>query len=122
MEVWFVIATVCGLLGAVIGSRKNAPGFGFLLGFLFGPLGTLVACFVDGRPDCPQCRESIQIGASICPHCRQSLRWSNDGKPRIDRVSSKATNAPPPNRADDDLDALAMDQLSSPPKRDKPLP
>ena len=26
-------------------------------------------------PDCPVCREKIQVGALVCPHCRTELMW-----------------------------------------------
>jgi len=77
-EVWFVaIATwLCsGVVGAIIGARRNSLGPGFLLGLLFGPLGAIAAFALDGRPMCPTCRNRIDLLAQMCPICRTELAW-----------------------------------------------
>ena len=42
----FVLTVICGILGGVIGSRRETPGLGFAVGFFCGPLGVLIACFL----------------------------------------------------------------------------
>ena len=68
-----VIWTICGVAGAIVGSPKNAAGAGFLLGFLLGPIGIIVAFAVDGRRKCPKCATRVNAGATICPQCSSKL-------------------------------------------------
>jgi hypothetical protein len=85
---------ICGIIGTVIGSFRNAGGTGFLLGFLLGPLGVLLVLMVEGRPKCPHCAEHHQPGAKICPHCRTALTvtrsWVDDWQSqRVDRTRTR---------------------------------
>ena len=73
---WFIF----GILGAIIGSAKDAAGTGFLLGLLFGPFGTLAAFAVDNRPKCPECMGRIGGGANRCQHCGATLLEGCDGR------------------------------------------
>jgi hypothetical protein len=79
----------CAFLGAVVGGRRNAAGFGLLLGLFFGPLGVLCAFALDGRPQCPCCRTRLEGRASVCPACHARLRGRGglaeiDDLPEID--------------------------------------
>jgi hypothetical protein len=64
-----------GIVGAVIGSRRNSGGAGFALGLFFGPLGAIAAFALDGRSVCPECRNKIDAGIRLCPTCRAQLAW-----------------------------------------------
>ena len=124
--IWLVSAVICGILGAVIGNAKNAPGIGFFLGLLLLPVGVLIACLIDARPECPKCREHIQIRATICPHCRQNLRWANDDTPNIDRPVSRpardshSRNSQQNTAKGDDQDDLVLNQFLNPLSQEKP--
>ncbi|MFF8323296.1 hypothetical protein ACH49M_03310 [Rhodococcus qingshengii] len=62
VAVWLV----CGMVAAVIAARKSrsAGGF-FVLGFLFGPIGVLVAILAArGNPAAPKGSRSV-----TCPRC-----------------------------------------------------
>ena len=72
---WIGAALVCAFVGAVIAGRKGAAGAGFLWGLLLGPLGVLIAIFLDDRPECPMCRNPVNNGARICGSCRSQLAW-----------------------------------------------
>lgn len=72
-ELGLVLGLVSTLLGALIGRQREAAGFGAILGLLLGPLGVIVAIFVDSRPFCSLCRERIASGALKCPHCHSQL-------------------------------------------------
>lgn len=67
--VLFATWCVCGILGGVIASAKDAGVAGFLVGALFGPLGVIAAFALDGRPQCEKCRTRLDTRASICPQC-----------------------------------------------------
>lgn len=69
LAVWIALA----FLGAWIGSQKSAAISGLLLGLLFGPLGVIVACFVDGRPQCPYCFGKVEQKATTCQHCTKAI-------------------------------------------------
>jgi DNA-directed RNA polymerase subunit RPC12/RpoP len=64
--VWMIVG---GLVGALIGATRNNREAGFFLGLLLGPLGWIIAFFVDARATCAQCKEPINEGATKCPHC-----------------------------------------------------
>lgn len=51
--VWFVGAIFCGAIGGAIGAAKGKGGFGFFLGFIFGPIGILIVAVLpnDKRRD-----------------------------------------------------------------------
>jgi hypothetical protein len=77
IEIWIGIWIVCGIIGAIIGTNKNAVGIGFLLGFLFGPLGLLAAFAVDNREKCLHCGGRLNAKPAVCQHCNRSLEWSD---------------------------------------------
>lgn len=144
----FVQAVICAILAAIIANGKNAGCLGCVVGFLLGPIGVIVACLIDGRPQCPKCSERVQSGAAICPHCSLNLRWSNDGTPipRIQRsIAARDSQSdawpgvfdlplPPVGGRDsqahdsqattrqDDLDDLVVDQFLQPPSPEKNPP
>ena len=64
-----------GIVGGVIGARRNSASAGFALGVLFGPLGAIAAFALDGRFACPSCRNKIDTGVRICPTCHAELAW-----------------------------------------------
>jgi hypothetical protein len=70
-----VVWVLCGVVGAIIGSRRNAEGLGFFLGVLFGPLGAIAAFALDNRPPCPECHNKIDKGVRVCSACRVQLVW-----------------------------------------------
>jgi len=62
---------VCGVVAAMIGARKGEAAIGFIVGFLFGPLGILIILVTGGvSVTCPFCRKRIHMDAQICPYCR----------------------------------------------------
>lgn len=75
MEYVVVAWIICGVLGAIIGSSKNAAGIGFMLGVLFGPLGVIAAFATDGRDKCSKCQGRLNGKPEICPHCGTKLDW-----------------------------------------------
>lgn len=64
---------VCGIVGGIIGSAKNAGVQGFIVGLMLGPLGVLAAFAVDGREKCSQCGTKLNMGAKICPQCHEPV-------------------------------------------------
>lgn len=75
MEGLIVFWIVCGIVAAIIGSRKGAGCSAFIVGLALGPLGIVVAIFMKGnRRQCPSCREYIDKDASKCPKCQEDLK------------------------------------------------
>lgn len=68
-------ALACGVVGAYIAGNKCASTSGFLWGLILGPIGVVVACFLDERPRCPRCKERVNPQAEICAHCRSAVAW-----------------------------------------------
>jgi hypothetical protein len=77
----FVPLSFLGLLGALVGAKNNAKGEGFLLGFLLGPLGILIAAFLDCRRCCPDCGTRLNGDPRYCPQCGIALNSTNKSTP-----------------------------------------
>jgi hypothetical protein len=71
----FVILWIlCGVVAAIIGAKKGAGSSGFIVGFLLGPFGILIALFSKGdRKSCFYCKEWIHKDATVCPHCQRAM-------------------------------------------------
>ena len=86
---------ICGFVAAIIGSTKGAGCSSFIVGFLLGPLGIVVAIFMKGnRRQCPSCREYIDPNASKCPKCQEDLKEIQanvikGGEPSIENETKK---------------------------------
>lgn len=67
---WFI----CGIAGYMIGGSKGQGVLGFVLGFLLGPIGLLIAFLSAGnRVQCPYCRKMIDPQATKCPYCQSDV-------------------------------------------------
>lgn len=91
------IAILRGLYGAASGGQ-NFLRF-VILGIILGPVGLILAIYLDkrdadaqararhaaARAPCPMCREPVLKGAKICPHCRSPLTWPRQPKLRLVR-------------------------------------
>jgi len=79
-----VLWIICWFVAAHIADQKQARSTGFFLGFLFGPIGAIMAGFLDYRPSCPRCggrlNGSTEKPNSICQYCGVDLLWDS-GKP-----------------------------------------
>lgn len=63
---------VFGAIASMVADNRGVrPGLWFLAGFLFGPLGLIMAFFTGVR--CPHCASMISARATICPKCRESV-------------------------------------------------
>ena len=76
MEWLIVLWIICGIIGSVIGSQKEAAGKGFWLGLLLGPIGIAIALGVDSRPCCPNCGTRLNGRPLQCPQCQ--TRFQNE--------------------------------------------
>lgn len=77
-EFWLIVFTsamVCGIIGSIVGSPKQAGPLGFLLGCLFGPLGVIATFAIDKRRECPKCHGKLDGTPAVCTHCRQHISW-----------------------------------------------
>ena len=71
---WILSVVLFGFIGCFIGQSKGAGGAGFVLGALLGPVGCVLAAFLEGnRIPCPFCAERVRPEAKVCPHCRNQL-------------------------------------------------
>ena len=67
---------VCGVVAAMIGSKKGEGCAGFIFGVLLGPIGILIAVLSSGnRKSCPSCKEMINKQAKVCPHCQRDTNF-----------------------------------------------
>jgi hypothetical protein len=89
MEVYCIVFwLICGVIAYYIYQGKGRAGcWGFLVGFMLGPLGIVYA--LVRSPDtrrseelqvragtarwCPHCGELIRYGARVCKHCGRDL-------------------------------------------------
>ena len=78
---------VCGLIGAALAKEKGREQEGLILGFLFGPIGIVIALLLPARTTgrrnagttfCPYCATAIRVSDVECPSCHraQPLRRS----------------------------------------------
>lgn len=67
---------IFGVLGAIVGSRREKGVMGFYLGLLLGPIGVIVAFALDGRQSCVKCNSRLNGKPAVCPHCGQEYDWS----------------------------------------------
>lgn len=71
---WVVIWFICGIISAMIGSRKGEGCGAFIIGVLLGPFGILITIFSKGnRKECPFCKELIHREATVCPNCQREV-------------------------------------------------
>lgn len=70
-----LIWLICGVISAVIGSRKGEGCAAFLIGVMLGPFGIVFALVSKGdRKPCEFCKEMVHKDALKCKHCGASLR------------------------------------------------
>jgi RNA polymerase subunit RPABC4/transcription elongation factor Spt4 len=81
----------CALGAMAIANQRGGSNFGgFILGFLLGPIGVLLAFYVFDGKRCPQCQQTIPAAAKRCPKCQASL----EEPVRAAVVVTSATTAP----------------------------
>jgi hypothetical protein len=95
MEYFVILWILCGIAGGAMLSRYNKAGSGFLLGWLLGPIGLIIAWTMrdnakidevtttsqqrssskarDER-ECPYCAERILRKARVCKHCNREVQ------------------------------------------------
>jgi len=84
LAVMLIIALLCGAVcRSLFEAKGRSGGSGFMLGFLLGPLGVLIAAVLSTdarelesselrngvRKRCPDCAESVLKEARKCKHC-----------------------------------------------------
>lgn len=68
---WILVG---GGIGAAIGARKNRTAFGFVVGFIIGPIGWLIVLVMPSNfPKCPACKGDVIPGATKCKNCGSDL-------------------------------------------------
>lgn len=68
--IYLIIWCSFGIGGAIVASNRGGNGFVyFILGFIFGPIGFLLA-FTEGVK-CPYCQSKINKKALVCPRCQK---------------------------------------------------
>ena len=73
-----IVWLICGLIGAALAKEKGREQEGLILGFLFGPIGIVIALLLPARTVgrrntgatfCPYCSATIRISDMECPQC-----------------------------------------------------
>ncbi len=78
MEIFLVLFALLlwasmGLGSALIASSRGASElYWFVVGFMLGPLGLLMAFYSTGKT-CPICKSQIHKRAIVCPQCNKPL-------------------------------------------------
>jgi hypothetical protein len=76
--VYIIIWCIFGAIAATIYSNKSRSGcWGFIVGFLLGPLGIIYALIIKDNKvifRCPICKGEIEPDAQVCPHCRTQFK------------------------------------------------
>lgn len=81
--IWFL----CGIVACMIGAGKGEGCLSFIVGFLLGPFGILIAIFSKGdRETCPYCKELVHKDAIVCKHCGRNLKPPTSAKSWRDPV------------------------------------
>jgi hypothetical protein len=70
IPLWLIIG---GIVGALIGNSRNNVVGGAFWGALLGPVGWVIAFFLDERRRCSKCQTPIEDGATRCPGCGVEL-------------------------------------------------
>jgi hypothetical protein len=85
--VYFVLATICACLGAILVTSRGYGVLGFLLGLIFGPFGVIIVLLIPPPADWEANRQLEMERARRKllrePHCREcgyDLRWNTSGK------------------------------------------
>ncbi len=97
---------VCGVVGMAVGGTKGNAGAGLVLGFLFGPIGILIAVLLPATQtalprQCPYCRKGIPEGDfQRCCHCggaliRKAFRQVNDPVDQWEAREKSGKKLPP---------------------------
>lgn len=88
MEIFFVFWVLVGIAAAIVITNKGYPAFdGFVLGFLLGPIGLIIALVMAADDQgveenalasgnlrkCPYCAELIKVEAIKCRHCGSNV-------------------------------------------------
>ena len=68
VAIWVAMAA----LGSAIGQSKGRPVYGFLCGFLLGPLGLLLVAVAQSVAICVHCRSNMHPEARVCAKCGNS--------------------------------------------------
>jgi cytochrome c oxidase assembly factor CtaG len=65
--IWFL----CGITAVTVAIHREAsPRLWFVIGFLLGPIGLILA--LTSGVTCPHCGKRIGTNAVACPHCQQT--------------------------------------------------
>lgn len=107
---FLVVALVCGLVGAIVADHRSGEVLGgFLIGFVLGPLGVLIAAVKkpsqkqldkmrekEGLRKCPFCAEHVKPEAVMCRYCHSELRGGETETPHPTATGApvSATTAP----------------------------
>jgi hypothetical protein len=74
---WYLIvaALLCMWLAADVGDKRNNAWMGLMVGGFFGPLGVIMAYFLENRPQCKRCGSRLNVNRqnkaySVCSHCQ----------------------------------------------------
>jgi len=65
---------VSAFIGGLIGNRRERGWLGGFLGLFLGPIGWIIALFLDYPYRCPFCQGGVPKGSQVCQKCGREFK------------------------------------------------
>jgi len=122
-------SVIFAAVGAILLSSRGRSGTGFMLGFLLGPVGAIIAAVMrverpptvptTGAPirNCPDCAETVLAAARKCRFCGAALEPRAEGEQigdRLNQLTARLSSADAQQRESAVIEICQMRELGIP--------